>query len=113
MTFINLWATWCTPCKGELPYFNDLYLAHKEDIAILVAHPSMVTQDTPEAYLADKGYQMSFATDVKENTLWTAVGGTLTLPQTIVLNRRGEVIYNKTGSVTPEILAALYEQAAQ
>ena len=113
VTFINLWATWCTPCKGELPYFNDLYLAHKEDIAILVAHPSMVTQDTPEAYLADKGYQMSFATDVKENTLWTAVGGTLTLPQTIVLNRRGEVIYNKTGSVTPEILAALYEQAAQ
>ena len=39
------------------------------------------------------------------------VGGTGTLPQTIVLNRKGEVIYNQIGSVTPEVLAALYEEA--
>ncbi len=111
ITFINLWATWCTPCKGELPYFNDLLFQHEGDIAVLVVHPSMVTKDTPEAYLADKDYRMSFATDTKENTLWNIVGGSSTLPQTIVLNRKGEVIYNKIGSVTPEVLDSLYEEA--
>ena len=30
---------------------------------------------------------------------------------TIVLNRRGEVVYNRVGSVTPEMLEALYKQA--
>ena len=34
------------------------------------------------------------------------------LPQTIVLNRRGEVVFNQRGSVTPEMLATLYEQAS-
>ena len=113
ITFINLWATWCTPCKGELPYFNDLLQKHEDDIAVLVAHPSMVTKDTPEAYLSDKDYRMSFATDAKENTLWNIVGGSFTLPQTIVLNRKGEVIYNSEKSDTPELLEALFEKASE
>ena len=62
VVFINLWATSCTPCKHELPYFSDLYVAHEGDIAMLVVHSSMVMDD-PEAYLADKGYAMPFATD--------------------------------------------------
>ncbi len=109
ITFINLWSTWCTPCKKELPYFSDLYLAHPDDIAMVIVHPSMVL-DSPEAYLSDKGYAMPFATDT-EDAVWNAVGGSATLPQTIVLNRNGEVVYNAVGSVTPELLAALYAEA--
>ena len=112
ITFINLWATWCTPCKGELPYFNSLCGAHGEDIAVLVVHTSMVAGDKPEDYLADKGFTMAFATDTKDNAVWNAVGGSATLPQTIVLNRRGEVVYNRVDSVTPELLEALYAEAA-
>ena len=110
IVFINLWATSCTPCKHELPYFNDLYLSHEGDIAVLVVHSSMVLDD-PEAYLADKGYAMPFATDDDDDTLAEIVGSTGTFPQTVVLNRRGEVVYNKIGSVTPEMLSALYDEA--
>ena len=63
-----------------------------------------------KSYLADKGYAMPFATDT-DDAVNSIVGGTGTLPQTIVLNRRGEVIYNQIGSVTPEVLAALYDEA--
>ena len=55
---------------------------------------------------------MPFATDT-DNAVNNIVGGTGTLPQTIVLNRKGEVIYNQVGSVTPEVLAALYDEADQ
>ena len=110
IVFINLWATSCTPCKNELPYFNDLYVAHEGDIAMLVIHSSMVIDD-PAEYLADKGYAMSFATDDDDDTVAEIVGSTNTFPQTIVLNRKGEVVYNKIGSITPEILSALYEEA--
>ena len=109
IVFINLWATFCTPCINELPYFNDLYAAHEGDMAMLVVHPSMVIDD-PAEFLADKGYDMSFATD-SDNTVAEIVGSTNTFPQTIVLNRRGEVVYNKIGSITPEILSALYDEA--
>ena len=112
VTVINRWATWCTPCLEELPYFNDFYQAHREDVAMIVVHPSMIVDD-PEEALAGLGYTMPFATDTEEETVRTIVGGTGTLPQTVVLNRKGEVIYNNAGSVTPELLEALYKKAAE
>ena len=110
VVFINRWATWCTPCREELPYFNDLYREHGEDIAMIAVHPSMIVDD-PEAAAA--GYDLPFATDTEDDAVRTIVGGTGTLPQTVVLNRRGEVIYNAEGSVTPELLEALYTKAAE
>ena len=110
ITFINLWATYCTPCVQELPFFNELYLQHGEDVAMLAVHSSLVT-DEPADYLADKGYTLSFCVDTDEDTIFEIVGGGATLPQTIVLNRRGEVVYNKVGSVTKAMLEALYEEA--
>ena len=110
IVFINLWATSCAPCKRELPYFSDLCKAHAGDIAVLVVHSSMVLDD-PAAYLADKGYAMAFATDDAEDTVARLVGSTGTFPQTVVLNRRGEVVSNRVGSVTPETLEALFAEA--
>ena len=109
IVFINLWATHCTPCIHELPYFSELYSAHEGDIAMIAVHSKLVTMD-PVAFLADKGYAMPFATDT-DDAVNSIVGGTGTLPQTIVLNRKGEVIYNQVGSVTPEVLSALYDEA--
>ena len=111
ITFINLWATYCTPCIQELPYFSELYKAHGDDIAMIAVHPKLVTMD-PAEFLADKDFAMPFATDTDDKVI-NIVGGTGTLPQTIVLDRRGEVIYNQIGSVTPEVLAALYDEANQ
>ncbi len=109
ITFINFWATHCTPCVAELPYFDELYRAHEGDIAIIAVHSKLVTMD-PVAFIADKGYAMPFATDT-DDAVKNIVAGTGTLPQTVVLNRKGEVIYNQVGSVTPQVLAALYDEA--
>ena len=112
VVFLNLWATYCTPCVRELQYFDTLYHEHEGDVAMLAVHSSMVIDD-PEEYLADKGWTIPFAQDTEDDTVWNTVNGSSTLPQTIVLNRRGEVIYNQKGSVTPEMLATFYEQASE
>ena len=110
-TIINLWATYCTPCVQELPHFNELYHEHEDDIAMLAVHSSVVVDD-PAEYLASKDWTIPFAVDTDDDMIWGVVNGSSTLPQTIVLDRNGVVIYNQKGSVTPEVLAALYEQAA-
>ena len=112
IVFINLWATHCTPCIHELPYFSELYAAHEGDIAMIAVHSKLVTMD-PVAFISDKGYAMPFATDDDDDTVAEIVGSTGTFPQTIVLNRRGEVVYNKVGSITPEMLSALYDEAEE
>lgn len=109
VTFINLWATYCAPCVKELPYFDDLCREH-EDVAVLAVHSSVVTDD-PVGFLAGRGYVISFAVDT-DDTVWRAVGGSSTIPQTIVLDRDGVVIFNQKGSVTPEMLSELYARAS-
>ena len=112
VTFINLWATYCGPCVKELPHFNEFYHEHEGDVEILAVHSSIVV-DEPADYLADKGWTIPFAVDTDDDMVWEIVNGSSTLPQTIVLNRYGEVIFNQKGSVTPEMLEALYKQAAE
>ena len=111
VTFINLWATYCTPCVKELPHFDAFYREHGDDVAMLAVHSSIVT-DEPESYLADKGYSIPFALDTEDDRIWGIVNGSSTIPQTIVLDRDGVVIYNRKGSITPEMLDVLYEQAS-
>lgn len=85
-----------TSCHlGVDPFLNDL-----------------IAVGLPKEYLSDKGYAIAFALDTDDDYVWQIVNGASTLPQTIVLDRNGVVVYNQKGSVTPEILAALYEQAS-
>ena len=112
--FINLWATYCGPCVKELPHFSELYKAHEGDIAMLALHSDIVADD-PQEYLDEfgKDWVMPFAIENEDEVIWDLVGGTTAMPQTIVLNRHGEVVFNQRGSVTPEMLATLYEQASE
>ena len=110
VVFINLWATYCGPCVKELPLFDKLYHENEDDIAMIAVHANLTTEDVP-AYIREKGWDIPFAIDDSDETVFGIVNGSLALPQTIVLNRKGEVIYNQVGSVTEEALETLYEQA--
>ena len=95
----------------ELPHFEALYAAHSEDIAVIAVHSPFVTDDVNE-FLAEKDFTIPFAVEPEEGNVWQIVDGSTTLPQTIVLDRNGVVIYNQRGSVTPDLLESLYIQAA-
>lgn len=112
VVFINLWATYCGPCVEELPHFSDLLKKHEGDIEILAVHANLTTEDVPK-YLSDKGWGMKFAIDDENERIFGIVNGSMALPQTIVLNRKGEVVYNQVHSMTAEMLEQLYEEASK
>ena len=109
---INLWATYCGPCVQELPLFEELYKEHKDDIVIVAVHNWELAEDDPKEFVKSKGFDLPFALDSSEQTVWKAVGGTESIPQTIVLDRNGIVIYNKRKSVDKALLDSLYEEAS-
>ena len=114
IVFINLWGTYCTPCVQELPEFEKLFEEHEGDIAMLAVHSSMTGEQEPDDYVRSRGWDdwlIPFALDDDDDTIFGIVNGSTTLPQTIVLNRKGEVTYNMVGSVTPEMLEALFREA--
>ncbi len=103
VTVINFWATWCTPCVAELPHFQRLHGTYP-DIALVAIHSDLVTDDVEE-YLSGFDYTIPFALD--DSGVITAYGGSTMLPQTIVLDQNGVIVYNKVGSVTYELLESL------
>lgn len=110
VVMINLWATFCAPCVEELPYFDQLRAAHP-DMEILAIHHATGAKKA-EKFLSDKGWDhLDFAKDSKEKGLFDLVNGSEAMPQTIVLNPQGIVMYNAQAPVTYEQLEALYAQA--
>ena len=105
VTVINFWATWCTPCVAELPYFAELYAEYGDEIALVAIHSNLVTDDV-DKFLAKENLDMPFALD-KTGAVIKSLGGSTQLPMTVVVDADGKIVYNKVGSVTLEILEGL------
>ena len=109
VVILNLWATTCAPCIEELPYYEELKESQPE-VEILAIH-HRVGAKKAEDFLADKGWDhLDFALDSKEKELYALLEASDALPQTIVLNKEGKVIYNAQSPLTLEQLKALVEQ---
>ena len=106
-TVLNFWATWCTPCVNELPYFETLYEKYGDQIDLIAIHSDLVTDDVDE-FLAREGFTLPFALDETGEVI-ASLGGSTMLPMTVVVDSAGKIVYNKVGSVTFELLDSLVE----
>lgn len=102
---INFWATWCTPCIKELPYFDVIHNQYGNDVSVVAIHSDLVTDDV-EGYLSNFDYMMPFALDETGEVI-KLFGGSMMLPQTVIIDERGVITYNAVGSLTFEKIEAL------
>ena len=110
VVIINFWATTCAPCIEELPSYEKLKEAHPE-VEILAIHHRLGAKKAEE-FLADKGWDhLEFALDSKEKGLFTLLGASDAMPSTIVLNKKGEIIYYAQAPLSYDQLEALVEKA--
>jgi len=108
---VNFWATWCTPCCSELPYFDELYSVNGGDVMVVAIHSDLITDDV-EGYLAMFDYSIPFALDETGEVI-VSYGGSTMLPHTVVIAPDGTVTYNAVGSVTFEKLDALVKDTVK
>ena len=90
---VNLWATWCVPCRAEMPALDALEKSQGgDDFAVVPINVDLGSVDTPKAFYADTGIQalpfyrddtMAVFNDLK------AQGVTIGLPVSLIVDPKG------------------------
>lgn len=108
IVFLNFWATWCVPCRKELPAFQAFQAAQAPDGAVILAVNVQETPDQIRAFLDE--YGGSALTILLDSDGSTKEGyGIFNLPTTFVINGDGIVNYVKYGEMTMDDLNAYVE----
>lgn len=98
---INFWATWCGPCKEEMPYFDEIFREYSLkglQIVGIAADPA----DKVNQFLREVKVSYPLLPD-QEGALALSrrIGNRLgVLPHTVIYNDKGEIILNKLGQLS-------------
>ena len=121
VVFLNFWATWCPPCREEMPDIEALYKEYgenSEDLVILsVANPK--TKDNPNnndktieevtKFMEDNGYSYPALMDTTGDVLLQYY--ITAFPTTFMIDREGRVIGYANGALTKDIMKNIITQA--
>ena len=96
---INFWATWCSACIHELPYFDEFAKAHPEVEVVAICGSSgpsnIVTKWMNDNKAEWKDFSLTFGFYGPERDLYTQLGGTGFWPTTIVVDETGVIRYTQ------------------
>jgi thiol-disulfide isomerase/thioredoxin len=89
VVLVNLWATWCPPCREEMPALQAFYEKHKADGFVLVAINQEESRELVEPFVKEFG--LTFPVWLDLNYLAEREFKTESLPSSFVIDRTGRV----------------------
>ena len=102
---VNFWASWCPPCKREMPNFEKMYEKYGNDITFLMINETdgnRETKDNAQMFINNQGYKMNFLYDINGSAEKTYQ--LLYLPRTLFIDEEGYLIKDYVGEITDQEL---------
>jgi peroxiredoxin len=104
VVLLDFWATWCYPCRQEIPHFVELQEKYR-DRGLQIIGVSM--DDSPEPVPAFvRQFHMNYPVVMGNAKIGELYGGLLGLPITFVLDREGRIVAKHVGATD----AAVFER---
>ncbi len=108
--FLNFWATYCPPCKDEMPYMDNQYAEFKEKgveiLAVNVGEPPLTAEKFAQRY------DLSFPILMDEREEVYKAYGVKPIPATFLIDKDGIVVDRVTKGLTEEEIKEMMERIA-
>jgi cytochrome c-type biogenesis protein len=108
VVFLNFWATWCPPCRQEMPSMESLYQRLKDRGLVMLAVNLRESAGQVSDYL--RANRLTFPSVMDRTGGISGRYGVQAIPTTYIFDRRGLIVSRLVGSTEwdrPEIVAAL------
>lgn len=97
VVLLNFWATWCPPCRAEMPSMETLYQAYKEQGFVILAVSSDVQgAAVVQPFMAQ--YRLSFPSLLDTTGRVNGLYGVRSIPTSYLLDRQGRVVSREIGA---------------
>ncbi len=95
VVLINFWATWCPPCREEMPYFETTYKKYKNKGFVIIALSVDANKDFVKDFVRD--FNLSFPVGMADNDV-SNLYGISALPVSFLYNSEGKLVKSKIGA---------------
>jgi len=108
---VNFWATWCPPCKAELPDFNNAYQAYGDDLQFMMVNLTDGNRETVKSvknFVADNHFIFPVYFDTRSEAAYAY--NIFSIPTTLFINKDGEIVDTRIGMITEDYLLEQIEK---
>jgi peroxiredoxin len=99
VVLLNFWATWCGPCKAEIPWFTEFERTHREQGFAVIG----VSMDE-DGWNAVKPFidanKINYRISIGDEAVIKEYGGVESLPETLLIDREGKIAARHVGLVS-------------
>lgn len=102
---LNFWASWCPPCKAELPDFQDAYEKYGTQVEFVMVNLTdgvRETEDVAKDYMKTNGYTLPIYFDINQDA--ANAYSIYSIPTTYFINKDGEMVTSVKGMIDSETL---------
>ncbi len=93
---VDFWATWCGPCREEIPHLNKLYEDYRGK-GFEIVGISMDTDSPDGIKKFTKDLRMEYTVVIGNDNVAQDFGGVMGLPTTFIIDRKGNIVKKYTG----------------
>src|SRR5262245_45982460 len=97
VTIVNFWATWCPPCRAEIPDLIALQKKYPDELRIVGIVQDEDSPETVKQFVSE--WRMNYPSVMVTPELEQAFTGVFALPTSFVLDREGRVVQKHMGQI--------------
>ena len=105
VVLVIFWATWCLPCRVEMPVFQDLHERYADEGLLVLGLAADGDRESEVEVFLDE-MEITFPIGTASGEVRAAFGGVDVLPTTILIDRQGQIRHRVKGLMAPPAIRA-------